>query len=100
MNINISFAAMVPFGFAQDRLNTHHERHSFPLTLSLSKGLQLRLRRIPFRAYILRCYLADEFGDAVNLLQIHKRFDCPFGFTLIKNPIRIMAELVGYFLIG
>ncbi len=45
MNINISFAAVVSFGFAQDRLTTHHERHAFPLTLSLSKGLQLRLRR-------------------------------------------------------
>jgi hypothetical protein len=54
MNIYIFFAAMVSFGFAQDWLTAHHERRSFPLTLvplshhevSLSKGLQLRLRRI------------------------------------------------------
>ncbi len=52
MNINISFAAMVSFGFAQDRLTTHHERHAFPLTLSLSKGLQLKLRRITFSGLI------------------------------------------------
>jgi hypothetical protein len=42
----IFFAAMVPFGFAQDWLTAHPEWHSSPLTLSLSKGLQLRLRRI------------------------------------------------------
>jgi hypothetical protein len=34
MNINISFAAMVSFGFAQDWLTAHPERHSFPLTMS------------------------------------------------------------------
>jgi hypothetical protein len=28
MNINISFAAMVSFGFAQDWLTAHHERSS------------------------------------------------------------------------
>ncbi len=45
MNINISFAAVVSFGFAQGRLTAQGKWHAFPLTLSLSKGLQLRLRR-------------------------------------------------------